>query len=296
MVTMGGGTRISGDTSQESRERTLYNIRYSILLNDDQLDYLADDSQDINRMKCFKTFLRLAVMEPTKVVGKNYTEELQVGQFVASKVELADMWGCDRKTATRIVREFNMMGIIESRATNRTTIHTLKSLSVWFTKQETVKNRFFNINPAIKPLKPYTNVPPKMKLKARDGGRNESGLSAGTSCREIKEKEYGRVIILHDKAETDSKTGIAPTALQNVRGNNKVDCKHQVQPKSAYPIPQSSNISGEANNGQTTLFPNDGNRTHLSASGTGLSKSKQIEILSNESGALAHTTARDNVP
>ena len=41
MVTMGGGTQISGDTSQESRERTLYNIRYSILLNDDQLDYLA---------------------------------------------------------------------------------------------------------------------------------------------------------------------------------------------------------------------------------------------------------------
>lgn len=102
-----------------------------------------------------------------------------------------------------------------------------------------------------------------MKLKARDGGRNESGLSAGTSCREIKEKEYGKVIILHDKAKT---------------------------------APQSSNISGETNNGQTTLFPNDGNRTHLSASGTGLSKSKQIEILSNESGAPAHTTARDSVP
>lgn len=202
MVTMGGGTRISGDTSLESQERALYNIRYSTLLNDAQMDYLADDSQDINRMTCFKTFLRLAVMEPTKVVGKNYVEELQAGQFVASKVELADMWGCDRKTATRIVREFNMMGIIESHATNRTTIHTLICLSVWFIKHGTVKNKFFNINPAIKPLKPYTDVPPKMKLKARDGGRNESGLSAGTSCGKIKEKEYGKVSILHDKAET----------------------------------------------------------------------------------------------
>ena len=247
-------------------------------------------------MKCFKTFLRLAVMEPTKVVGKNYTEELQVGQFVASKVELADMWGCDRKTATRIVREFNMMGIIESRATNRTTIHTLKCLSVWFTKQGTVKNKFFNINPAIKSLKPYADVPPEMKLKARDGGRNESGLSAGTSCREIKEKEYGKVIILYDKDETESKTGTTPITLQNIERNNIADCIQQVQPKSAYPIPQSSNISGEANNGQTILFPNDGNRTHLSASGTGLTKNKQIDILSNESGAPAHTTARDSVP
>lgn len=261
--TVRDGTQTPDHLIHVGKEHTLYNIRYSTLLNDVQLDYLADDSQDINRMKCFKTFLRLAVMEPTKMVGKNYTEELQAGQFVASKVELADMWGCNRKTATRIVREFNMMGIIESNATNRTTIHTLKCLSVWFTKQGTVKNRFFNASPTVKPMKPYTDVSPEMKLKARDGGRNERGLSAGTSCREVKEKEYGKVNILQDKAET---------------------------------APQSSNISGDANYGQTTLFPNDGNRTHLSASGTGLSNSKQIEILSNESGSPAHTTTRDSVP
>lgn len=42
------------------------NVRYSTLLNEAQYDYLSDECQDINRMKCFKTFVRLAVMEQTK--------------------------------------------------------------------------------------------------------------------------------------------------------------------------------------------------------------------------------------
>ena len=78
------------------------NIRYSITLNDAQLDYLSDEQQDILRMKCLKTFIRMAVLEETKVSGKNYSAVLQPGQFKASKVELARLWGCDRKTATRI--------------------------------------------------------------------------------------------------------------------------------------------------------------------------------------------------
>ena len=145
------------------------NIRYSTTLNDAQTDYLADECQDINRMKCFKTFLRMAVLEPTKVTKKHFSAVLQPGQFMASKVELSMMWGCNRKTATRIIKEFNLMGILESVPSNRTTIHTLKCLSVWFTNQGMVKNNFFVSNPIIRPVvKPIRNgshVPPESEVK-----------------------------------------------------------------------------------------------------------------------------------
>ena len=68
------------------------NLRYSITLNDVQLDYLSDEQQDILRMKCLKTFIRMAVLEETKVSGKNYSAVLHPGQFKASKVELARLW------------------------------------------------------------------------------------------------------------------------------------------------------------------------------------------------------------
>ena len=69
------------------------NIRYSTLLNEAQYDYLSDECQDISRMKCFKTFIRLTLMEQTTVTKPHFSAVLQPGQFMASKVELSLMWG-----------------------------------------------------------------------------------------------------------------------------------------------------------------------------------------------------------
>ena len=148
------------------------NLRYSITLNDAQLDYLSDEQQDILRMKCLKTFIRMAVLEETKVSGKNYSAVLQPGQFKASKVELARLWGCDRKTATRIVQEFNQIGILRSESSNRTTIHTLICLSVWFTGWRMIKSSFFDSRPVVKPIvKPSRTtkrVPPEKPVETRN--------------------------------------------------------------------------------------------------------------------------------
>ena len=147
------------------------NIRYSITLNGAQLDYLSDEQQDILRMKCLKTFIRMAVLEETTVSGKNFSAVLQPGQFLASKVDLARLWGCNRKTATRIVQEFNQIGILRSESSNRTTIHTLICLSVWFTGYGMIKSSFFDSKPVVKPIvKPSRTtkrVPPEMAVETR---------------------------------------------------------------------------------------------------------------------------------
>ena len=151
------------------------NIRYSITFNDAQLDYLSDEQQDILRMKCLKTFIRMAVREETTVSGKNFSAVLQPGQFMASKVELAQLWGCDRKTATRIVQEFNQIGILRSESTNRTTIHTLICLSAWFPRRGMIRNGFFLSNPEVKPITkpPHTakRVPPEIAVET---GKSDS--------------------------------------------------------------------------------------------------------------------------
>ena len=161
------------------------NVRYSTLLNEAQYDYLSDECQDINRMKCFKTFVRLAVMEQAKVTKTHFSAVLQPGQFMASKVELSLMWGCNRKTATRIIKEFNQMGILRSEPSNRTTIHTLLCLSVWFTDQRTIKNPFFVSNPTVKPIekptRPTNHVPPKSGAETVEVSKPTTTDSGGTS-------------------------------------------------------------------------------------------------------------------
>lgn len=161
------------------------NIRYSTLLNEAQYDYLSDECLDINRMKCFKTFIRLAVMEQTTVTKTHFSAVLQPGQFMASKVELSLMWGCNRKTATRIIKELNQMGILRSEPSNRTTIHTLLCLSVWFTDQRTIKNPFFVSNPMVKhiekPTRPTNHVPPKSGAETVEVCKPTPTDSGGTS-------------------------------------------------------------------------------------------------------------------
>ena len=161
------------------------NIRYSTLLNEAQYDYLSDECQDINRMKCFKTFIRLTLMEQTTVTKTHFSAVLQPGQFMASKVELSLMWGCNRKTATRIIKEFNQMGILRSEPSNRTTIHTLLCLSVWFTDQRTIKNPFFVSNPMVKhiekPTRPTNHVPPKSGAETVEVSKPSPTDSGGTS-------------------------------------------------------------------------------------------------------------------
>ena len=136
-------------------------------------------------MKCFKTFLRMAVMEQTNVTKTHFSAVLQPGQFMASKVELSLMWGCNRKTATRIIREFNQMGILRSEPSNRTTIHTLLCLSVWFTDQRTIKNPFFVSNPTVKPIekptRPTNHVPPKSGAETVEVCKPTPTDSGGTS-------------------------------------------------------------------------------------------------------------------
>ena len=160
------------------------NIRYSITLNDAQLDYLSEKQQDILRMKCLKTFIWMAVLKETKVSGKNFSAVLQPGQFMASKVELAQLWGCDRKTATRIVQKFNQIGILRSESSNRTTIHTLICLSVWFTGWRMIKSSFFDSKPVVKPIvktsRTTKRVPPENAVETCKSDDANPANSGGT--------------------------------------------------------------------------------------------------------------------
>ena len=136
-------------------------------------------------MKCFKTFIRLTLMEQTTMTKTHFSAVLQPGQFMASKVELSLMWDCNRKTATRIIREFNQMGILRSEPSNRTTIHTLLCLSVWFTDQRTIKNPYFVSNPMVKPIekptRPTNHVPPKSGVQTVEVCKPAPTDSGGTS-------------------------------------------------------------------------------------------------------------------
>ena len=125
------------------------NVKYGILLTKEQLDFLKDDHQGFHRMKALDTFLSLAAIDPFHYEKKNFSTDLDIGQFAISKVELAELWHCDRKTAQKMIDLFNEVGILTSVANNRTTIHTIHCLAFWFVDGQVapIKNSHYQRNP-----------------------------------------------------------------------------------------------------------------------------------------------------
>lgn len=150
------------------------------MLNDQQLEALGDGKQKINRMMCLHTMLKLAGMEKTVVTKKGFSAETQIGQFTIEMEKLGELIGADKKTAERIVADFVRLGLIEKTGNNRTTIITMRCLSVWFCDgQPAIKNPFFNFNPSVLP-KQTRKVYPKKKCVPPDA----------TGCTTIRDPDY----------------------------------------------------------------------------------------------------------
>ena len=138
------------------------NVRYGILLTREQLDFLKDDNQGFHRMKAFDTFLSLTAIEPFHYEKKNFSADLGIGQFAISKVELAELWHCDRKTAQKMIDLFNEVGILTSIANNRTTIHAIHCLAFWFVdgRDAPIRNPHYHRNPVTPQLAVQGNANP----------------------------------------------------------------------------------------------------------------------------------------
>ena len=138
-------------------------VKYGILLTREQLDFLKDDNQGFHRMKALDTFLSLAAIEPFHYEKRNFSADLDIGQFAISKVELAELWHCDRKTAQKMIDLFNEVGILTSVSNNRTTIHTIHCLAFWFVDghEKPIRNPHYMRTPPYRFRKhvPKTTVP-----------------------------------------------------------------------------------------------------------------------------------------
>lgn len=120
-------------------------VKYGILLTKEQLNFMKDDKYGFHRMKALETFATQASTEPCHYEKTGYSTDLDTGQFAMSKVELCKLWNCDRKTAVKVVKMFNDMGMVTSEQNNRTTIHTIHFLAFWIVDEAriTIKNPYY---------------------------------------------------------------------------------------------------------------------------------------------------------
>ena len=124
-------------------------LSYGLFLSDRQLDFLSNYPQGFDRMKCFATFLHLAVKEPTHYEKKEYSVDLTPGQFAISEVELAKLWKCNRKTASKMVDMFHEVGLVSSVPNCRTTVFTVHCVASWYIDNQAIRNTHYSRHPQV---------------------------------------------------------------------------------------------------------------------------------------------------
>ena len=124
-------------------------LSYGLFLSDRQLDFLSNYPQGFDRMKCFATFLQMAVKEPMHYEKKEYSVDLTPGQFAISEVELAKLWKCNRKTASQMVDMFHEVGLVSSVPNCRTTVFTVHCVASWYIGDDAIRNTHYSRHPQV---------------------------------------------------------------------------------------------------------------------------------------------------
>ena len=106
------------------------NIFNSIILSNEQVNYLMGGTAGINRLSCLYQLIQIVTrqIETSNEVGKSTTELWEVNM---SEVALSKLWKCDRKTVSKMLDHMNKLGILSSVQTRRGSVHTLLCISAW---------------------------------------------------------------------------------------------------------------------------------------------------------------------
>ena len=139
---------------------TKQTIHYCTILSSEQWDFLLAGRFSLIRQKCLYRLMSAAVRTRTTYSIKGIGIALEVGQVAASDVELAEYLGCNRKTVGKLIDSFNRLGMLTTRANNRTSVHTLHFLTGWYVGGVLITNpHYVKPSATVKGVSEYTRTP-----------------------------------------------------------------------------------------------------------------------------------------
>lgn len=222
------------------------NLSYGLFLSDRQLDFLSNYPQGFDRMKCFATFLQLAVKEPTHYEKKEYFVDLTPGQFAISEVELAKLWKCNRKTASKMVDMFHEVGLVSSVPNCRTTLFTVHCLASWYVNNQVIRNAHYSRHPQV-----------EQRIKANHKCQNvANGTSAeGSATDGFTSNKNATEDSLKDNSLSLSSTEIDKANIAHQTDGQTIEQKDEYTSKHSEPV--CGDYSNDDNGREKELF-NDG--------------------------------------
>ena len=231
-------------------------LYYGLFLSDRQLDFLSNYLQGFDRMKCFATFLHLAVKEPMHYEKKEYSVDLTPGQFAISEVELAKLWKCNRKTASKMVDMFHEVGLVSSVPNCRTTVFTVHCVASWYIDNQVIRNTHYSRHPQIEQRIKANHKCQNVANGSIDNETAANGTSAeGSATDGFTSNKNATEDSMMDNSLSFSSTEIDKASIAHQTDGQTIEQRDEYTSK--YSEPVSSDYSNDDNGREKELF-NDG--------------------------------------
>lgn len=255
-------------------------LSYGLFLSDQQLDFLSNYPQGFDRMKCFVTFLQLAVKEPTHYEKKEYSVDLTPGQFAISEVELAKLWKCNRKTASKMVDMFHEMRLVSSIPNCRTTVFTVHCVASWYIDNQVIRNTHYSRHPQVEQRIKVNHKCQNVANGSIDNETAANGTSAeGSATDGFTSNKNATEDSMMDNSLSLSSTEIDKANIAHQTDGQTIEQRDEYTSK--YSEPVSGDFSNDDNGREKELF-NDGVKPTTSNEG---SLSPSITLTDAASGA-----------
>ena len=255
-------------------------LSYGLFLSDQQLDFLSNYPQGFDRMKCFATFLQMAVKEPTHYEKKEYSVDLTPGQFAISEVELAKLWKCNRKTASKMVDMFHEMRLVSSIPNCRTTVFTVHCVASWYIDNQVIRNTHYSRHPQVEQRIKVNHKCQNVANGSIDNETAANGTSADVSATDgFTANKNATEDSMMDNSLSLSSTEIDKANIAHQTDGQTIEQRDEYTSK--YSEPVSGDFSNDDNGREKELF-NDGVKPTTSNEG---SLSPSITLTDAASGA-----------
>ena len=231
-------------------------LSYGLFLSDRQLDFLSNYPQGFDRMKCFATFLQMAVKEPTHYEKKEYSVDLTPGQFAISEVELAKLWKCNRKTASKMVDMFHEVELVSSVPNCRTTIFTVHCVASWYIGNQVIRNAHYSRHPQVEQrIKANHKSQDVTKGSTTDGVVVSGTVVNGCATEGITTNKNATEDSMKDNSLSLSSTEIDKANIAHQSDGQTIEQRDEYTSKHTAPV--SRDNSNDGNNRERKQF-NDG--------------------------------------
>ena len=207
-------------------------------------------------MKCFATFLQMAVKETTHYEKKEYSVDLTPGQFAISEVELAKLWKCNRKTASKMVDMFHEVGLVSSVPNCRTTVFTVHCVASWYIDNQVIRNTHYSRHPQIEQRIKANHKCQNVANGSIDNETAANGTSAeGSATDGFTSNKNATEDSMMDNSLSFSSTEIDKASIAHQTNGQTIEQRDEYTSK--YSEPVSSDYSNDDNGREKELF-NDG--------------------------------------